>query len=124
MASDLPPQQKPTRKPNYQERVRMGIQKGGLRPIAKNKIDLNKQYEKLKSEAPEFVECFCHPVITEITNGVRIRFPRLRKEFADPHHINGRMKENILDFKWTCRPSPAWIHANPNKARELGLLNF
>lgn len=96
----------------------MGLQKGGLRPIAKDKMDLHKEYELRKKEDDSIQECWAHErVVGTQHKGL--------KEFMDCHHVNGREGgRNILDYVYVCKNCHRFIHANPNKARELKLLNF
>lgn len=39
-----------------------------------------------------------------------------------PHHPKGRRGENILNFCWLHPKCHAWVHDNPLKATEKGLL--
>jgi hypothetical protein len=108
---NLEPIPKVTKKPNYNERVRLGLQRGGLRPVSKGKQVWLDKYNKLKDEADEYQIC-------------QRCSERFHKESSPPHHPYGRDKEKILIIMWLCHDCHEWVHANPNKAREDKFLFF
>lgn len=53
------------------------------------------------------------------------RFPFCRRRATDVHHKRGRLGLLLTDTRFwipLCRRHHAWVGANPNQARELGLL--
>lgn len=107
----LPFQQKQPRKLNYAERVKAGIQRGGLPHASKKKEEWLKKYRKAKELSQEYHEC----KVCGKTN---------HKDEADCHHPSGRSGQNILDFWFICVSCHAWIHAHPNESRAKGYLFF
>jgi disulfide oxidoreductase YuzD len=107
----LPFQEKQPRKLNYQERVRAGIQRGGLNPTSKKKEEWLKKYRKQKQLDQEYQVCF----VCGVTE---------HKDNMEPHHTHGRSNENIMKYQWVHTECHAWIHKNPNEARKKGYLFF
>ena len=105
---DFPePQKKPQKKPNYQERVRLGLQRGGLRPVSK------KGQQRRATEAKEHnknTEASCHCCGAT--------------ESLEKHHPHGRSKPDV--FVYLCGPFGCrkhhWIHEHPNDAYKEGWL--
>jgi hypothetical protein len=104
-------QHKPARKLNYQERVKAGLQRGGLPKFSKKKEEWTKKYSEQKKKDQEYQVCFvCGK--TE------------HKDNMEPHHTHGRSNENIMIYKWVHTECHNKIHKNPNWARENGYLFF
>lgn len=113
MASDLPFQHKPAPKPNYKERVRLGLQRGGLKQQSDKKKQWGQQYVAKIKEDDESQECHfegCNKV--------------LHKDAMSRHHPKGQIGENILYYIYYCIEHHTWIHKHPNEARELGYLEM
>lgn len=107
----LPFQHKPAKSLNYHERVRAGLQRGGLNPMSKKKQSWTNKYIEKKKQDDEWQEC----KVCGKTN---------RKEDASPHHPHGRNDSNILIYWWLCNSCHELIHTNPKEARENGYLFF
>lgn len=113
--SDFPEfQHKPSKKPNYKERIRLGLQKQEfkktrLKPISDNKKSfLDKYIEQKENDQEDQVCKLCNK--------------NVKKSECEPHHTHGRVGENLLKYIWIHPECHKWIHENSKKARELGLL--
>ncbi len=116
----LQPQQKPTKSLNYHERVKAGLQRGGLRQVSKQKQKWIDLYHAQIDDDAEIQTC-TFPVPENIN---KICGVTGHKETLQRHHTHGRDKENILKYKYRCNDHHDWIHKHPNKAREIGELCF
>lgn len=102
--SDFPEfQHKPKKKPNYHERCKLGLQKGGLRKASEKKKEKLKEYRKaINSE----VEQPC------IKCGSTFNLTR--------HHYKGQ--KFITEYIILCQSCHDFIHANSRWAKEVGWL--
>ncbi len=104
--NDFPePQKKPERKLNYHERVKAGLQRGGLNKISKKRQKSLQIYNKAISEIPHD-SCCCKCGSREI---------------LEIHHPKGR--KFIDNFIIVCHRCHEWIHSNANEAMRLGWLH-
>lgn len=125
--SDIPEyQHKPLRKPNYKERVRFGLQRGGLRNVSKEKQEWQDKFEIKQFNDKDIQKCFCHNIVQhEMMPNLNSNISyQAHKNQLDPHHVNGQVGANILDYEYACRPCHAWIHTHAERARQLGLLKI
>lgn len=111
-------QHKPEKKPNYREGILRGKKKEKwknkrkkINPVSKKKSSWLIKYKKKKEKDNHLQKCPKCDLID-------IKFN------MEPHHTHGRSNENIMIYVWMCPSCHAWVHANPNKARDLGLLFF
>lgn len=106
----LPFLKKQDKKPNYKERVRLGLQKGGLKPISE------KQKQRLELEKKEHNK--------NIANGVVYCVKCGSTNHVEKHHYKGRAYPN--EFVYLCGEFGCgfhkWIHLNENEAFKLGWL--
>lgn len=104
-------QRKPERKLNYHERVKAGLQRGGLRKVSKKREDWLKKYNEQAEDDAEYQTC-----------------PRCKitshKDSMERHHPWRRDNENILKYWWMHKECHKWIHDHPKEAREQQLLFF
>ena len=104
-----PPQVKPAKKLNYSERVKAGLQRGGLNPLSRKRQEKLKEYSKAFEDDAEIQYCACcgH---------------KGTKESLSRHHYKGR--KFITDYIYLCQGTGCrkhdLIHENPNKAMEEG----
>jgi hypothetical protein len=118
MNSEFPEfQHKPQKTPNYKEKVKLGLISGGLKrtkglnPISKkHKKELDKYIRMCYNDA-ELQKCFRCGL-------------EANKDILQRHHTHGRSGDNLYKYEYCCVKCHEWIHANPNKARELKLLFF
>lgn len=109
MDSDFPEfQHKPQKKPNYQERVKLGLQRGGLRPMSE------KGQKRRAAEAREHNK--------NIAEGLVFCAKCGNQDNLERHHPLGRSFPDI--FIYLCNEYGCgfhkWIHENSNEAYKLG----
>lgn len=102
---------KPKKKPNYQERVRLGLQRGGLRPMSKKGQQRRAAEAREHNKNIEEGNVFC--VNCGGTNHI------------EKHHYKGRSFPT--EFIYVCGEFGCkfhlWIHQNENEAFRLGYLH-
>jgi hypothetical protein len=111
MSNDLPFQHKQPKKLNYHERVKAGLQRGGINPLSKKKQEWTAKYAKQKRDDQEYQTCIVCGIMEH-------------KDNMEPHHTHGRSNENIMKYVWLHTECHAKIHAQPNWARANGYLFF
>lgn len=103
-------QYKPVKKPNYKERVRLGLQRGGLKKKSekqkiKDSAELKQHNKNIKNNSVYCVKCG-------------------NIKHIEKHHYKGRKYPS--EFIYLCGEfgcgMHSWIHKNENKALELGWL--
>lgn len=106
--SDFPePQKKPERKLNYKERVKAGLQRGGLNPVSKKQQQKNNEYNKaINQDTEKDYICARH--------GAACRSTLTR------HHYKGR--QYITDYIYLCQEFHDKIHANSRWSKDEGWL--
>ncbi len=122
----LTPQAKPTQSLNYHERVKAGLQRGGLRKVSKDHQKYLDLYHASIEDDDEIQKCSYHKLLFDLGLINKIHGDTLigTKESLQRHHEKGRDKMLILQYKYCCIHCHDWIHKNPNKARELKILLF
>ena len=122
----LTPQPRPQKSLNYGERVKAGLQRGGLRQVSKDKQRYNDLYSAAIDDDDEIQACVYHKMLSDLGVSHHIVGDKFvgTKESLTRHHEKGRDKMLILQYKYCCIYCHDWIHKNPNKARELKILLF
>jgi len=104
-------QNKPQKKPNYKERVRLGIQSSFLRKKSKKQIERDELEKEKHNKNIEDGMVFCAKCG--------------RSQSLEKHHYKGRKYPD--EFVYLCNEFGcgfhAWIHSNENRAYELGWLH-
>ena len=106
------PQTKPPKKPNYRERVRLGLVKAKprqrIKPVADRKKNALAQYSK-----------WSKMILSSETQCQRCgNFAGL-----EAHHPHGRSKHNLFQIMCLCHTCHAWVHAYPNTSLAQGWLS-
>lgn len=87
------------------------MKKTALKRISKKRSDWLALYHEKRDKDNLIQECF----------KCGVTYP---KHCFDAHHIRGRAGKLILEYVYLCRSCHEFVHENPNKAREMGLLNI
>lgn len=109
MQDEIPEfQHKPKKKPNYQERVKLGLQRGGLNPISK------KGQQRRAVEAKEHNKNIAEGLVFCVACG--------GINHIEKHHYKGRAFPD--EFVYLCGEfgcnKHGWIHKNENQAFQEG----
>lgn len=102
------PQKKPTRTPNYQEKIKLGLIKGGLRKFS------DKGLARQKAERDQHNKNIEEGVVYCVVCGSDYHIEK--------HHPFGRSKPDLYVYlcgEYGCK-FHKWIHENANEAYKIG----